>query len=363
MSRTTRWTAMMGAGVASLGLIAGSAAAQGTLGPPSGPMSILYTEQADVALLTDPSGPGPALVGDRGVFRQDPGYGGMLDPHGRDADFRVSKLSDHDLEDLSPEEMAELIISRSDNPEVPNTTGIVAIDEVGNSFNDGRVKKLFKWVTVRGKRYRIAAHNDIKVTRNGWKLIRRPSPLVPSVDRDSLGSRFSVAMTLLARTPHPAGGNYADRVHLYIAPAFGSSIAVGRGPHRHLGPDGKAHRATWRGVMPAVARAGGVWLQMYHYDGGSTKTMSAMLWRKLPTGFVNYAKRFRADPDRFHFVFSGATDIPKGAKRGCGNAMACQWDLARSTRAGRAVLSNGVAAYRTGELSATWRAEFNRTFS
>lgn len=362
MSRTARWTYMMGAGMASLALVAGNAAAQGTLGPPSGPMSILYTEQDDVAQLTDAAGPGPALIGDRGVFRQDPGYGGMLDPHGRDADFRIGKLSDHDLEDLTPEEMAELIIDRSDNPEVPNTTGIVAIDEVGNSFNDGRVKMGYKWVTVRGKRYRIAAHNDIKITKNGWKLIRRPSSKVPEVDPDSLGSRFSRAMVILSRTPHPAGGTYADRVHLYIAPAFGSSIGVGRGPHRHLGPDGKPHRATWRGVMPAVARAGGVWLQMYHYDGGSTKTMSAKLWRKVPAAFYGYAKRFRTDLDRIHFVFSGATNVPRGAK-GCGNAMACQWDLARSTRVGRAILSNGVAAYRTAELTATWRQEFNRTFS
>lgn len=363
MSRTTRWTSILGAGAASLALVAGTAAAQGTLGPPSGPMSILYTEQADVAGLTDPSGPGPALTGDRGVVRQDPGYGGMLDPHGRDADFRISKVSDHDLEDLAPEEMAELIISRSDNPEVPNTTGIVAVDEVGNSFNDGRVTLGYKWVTVRGKRYRIAAHNDIKITKTGWKLIKRPSALVPEVDPNSLGARFSAAMLILDKTPHPAGGSYADRVHLYIAPAFGSSIAVGRGVHRHLGNDGKPHRATWRGVMPGVARAGGVWLQMYHYDSRSTATMNAKLWRQLPAAFVGYAKRFRTPPSRIHFVFSGATNVPKGAPRGCGDAMACQWALARSTPAGRMVLSNGVAAYRTGPLSATFRAEFNSTFS
>ena len=64
-------------------------------------------------------------------------------------------------------------------------------------------------------------------------------------------------MRLLSERAHPAGGTYAERVHLYIAPAFSTSIALGRGVHHHLGNDGKPHRATWRGVMPALARAGG----------------------------------------------------------------------------------------------------------
>ena len=167
-------------------------------------------------------------------------------------------------------------------------------------------------------------------------------------------------MRLLDATPHPDGGSYADRIHLYIAPAFVSSVGLGRGPHRNLGPDGKPHRAAWRGVMPALARAGGIWLEMYHYDQRAVGAMSARLWREVPRGFSSYARRYGADAQRIHFMFSGARRAPAGAPRGCGDAMACQWALARSTPAGRAILANGAGAYRPGAMTASFRAEFNR---
>jgi hypothetical protein len=355
---------------AALGLLAATAlpaAAQdgGEVPPrnplPSGVMSVLYTANDETRVLTAPGGPGPALGGDRGVFRQDPGPGGVFDPHGRNGDFRIGKVNARDLVGLSAEEMAALIRRESDDPVVPNNTGLVAVDEIGNAFNDGRIRIEYRWVTVRGKRYRIASHNKIVLTRTGWKLVRGRAAL-PPVPPDSLGSRFSEAMRILAETPHPAGGSYAERVHVCIAPAFGSSVGVGRGPHRHLGPDGKPHRATWRGVMPGVARAGGIWIEMYHFDGRALGNMSAGLWRAIPQGFGNYAARFGADRSRMRFLMSGAPNIPAGAPRGCGNAMSCQWALARSTPAGRAILANGVGAYRTGAFSRTFRAEFNRTF-
>lgn len=326
---------------------------------PTGPMSVLYTSNEAARALTAPGGPGRPLSGDRGVYRQDPGPGGIFDPHGRNNDFRFGKVNARDLVGLSAQEMADLIRQESDHPGVPNNTGIVAIDELGNAFNDGRVRVQYRWVNVRGKRYRIAAHNRIVLTRNGWRLVHGRAPL-PTVSPDSLGSRFSAAMRILALTPHPAGGSYADRVHVYIAPAFATSVGVGRGPHRHLGPDGKPHRATWRGVMPGVARAGGIWIEMYHFDQRSLGTMSAALWRQVPQGFLSYARRYRADPSSVRFILSGATNVPAGAPAGCGNAMACQWALARSTPAGRRILANGVGAYRTASMSATFRAEFNR---
>ena len=326
---------------------------------PTGPMAILYAETRDVEALTDPRRPGAPITGDRRAFRQDRGPGGMLDPHGRNADFRIGKVNAREMEGLSGEEIAALIRRESDHPEIPNNTGLVAIDELGNGFNDGRVRIEYRVVNVRGKRYRIASHNRIVITRTGWKLVRGQAAL-PTVSPDSLGSRFSEAMRILAETPHVAGGTYADRVHVYIAPAFASSIGVGRGPHRHLGPDGKPHRATWRGVMPGVARAGGIWLEMYHFDRRNLGTMSAGLWRAIPQGFTSYARRFGADPQRIHFLLSGARNVPAGAPEGCGNAMSCQWALARSTPAGRAILANGVGVYRPEAFSATFRAEFNR---
>ena len=345
-----------------LGVVTGSAAAQERQPPRSGPMSILYADQRDVVALTSPSGPGRPLSGARGAVRQDPGVGGMLDPAGRDADHRISKVSDHDLVDLSAVEIADHIQRESDSPRIANTTGIVAIDEVGNPFNDGRVTTTYRWVNVRGKRIRVASHNRVVITPNGWRLVRGSAAL-PSLKPESLGARLSEAMRILASRAHPAGGTYADRVHIYVAPAFSTSIAGGRGPHRHLGNDGKPHRATWRGVMPALASAGGVWLQMYHYSGRSLGTMSAKTWRTVPTSFTAYGARFGLRRDRVHFMFGGATRIPVGAPRGCGDAMACQWVLAGATPAGRAVLANGPGAYRTGSLSTSWREQYNRVFT
>jgi hypothetical protein len=347
-----------------LAVLATTAAAYEQRNPlPQGPMSILYAEASEVQALTSPDGPGPPLSGARGVYRQDPGPGGLFDPDGRNDEYRIGKINAAALTSLSAEEMADLIRAESDSPRIPNTTGLVAIDEIGNLFNDGRVRTKYKVVNVRGKRYRIATHNRVVVTRLGWRLVRGKAPL-PVVLPGSRGSRLSEAMLLLAETPHPAGGSYADRVHIYVAPAFVTAIAVGRGPHRHLGQDGNPQRATWRGVMPAIARAGGVWLEMYHGNQGAlaVQTFSADIWRATPRSFSAYLKRFGGDPSRLHLMISGAANMPPGAPAGCESPMSCQWALARSTPAGRAMLANGVGVYRPGSMAASFRAEFNASF-
>jgi hypothetical protein len=331
-------------------------AAAAVPGAASARMSIIYDEQDAARVLTDPSGPGDPIDASRGAVRQDPGAGGIFDPAGRDAAHRIAKLPAGEIEGLSPEAMADRIQDEIDDPEIPNTSGLVAIDEIGNRWNDGRVRITYSFVKVRGKRIRVASGNRIVVTRRGWRLVKGAAAL-PRIDPSSAGARLSMAMRLLAARPHPAGGSYADRVHLYIAPAFSTSIAAGRGPHRHLGNDGKPHRATWRGVMPAVARAGGVWIEMYHHDGTLT-SMTAKEWRTVPRGFASYAARFGGRRERMHLLIGG-TPAPAGASR-CGEAMACQWTLAASTATGRALLANGPGAYRLGAQAAAWRAEYNR---
>lgn len=324
-------------------------------------MSILYDEQAPVRALTDPAGPGAPLTAERGAVRQDPGPGGIFDPQGRDDAFRIAKLSTSEIEDLSPEAMADRIQDEIDDPEQPNSSGLVAIDEIGNTFNDGRVRIMHSTKTVRGKRIRVSTTNRLVVTRNGYRIVRGPAPL-PVVSPASPGARLSVAMRLLSERAHPAGGTYAERVHLYIAPAFSTSIALGRGVHHHLGNDGKPHRATWRGVMPALARAGGVWIEMYHsYGGQGISPMTAREWRVVPRVFSAYASRFGADPGRFHLLMTAASSIPAGAA-GCTEPMACQWRLAASTPAGARLLANGPGAYRVGGQAGLWRQEFNRVF-
>jgi hypothetical protein len=325
-------------------------------------MSIFYDEADAVRVLTDPSGPGAPIGGDRGAFRQDPGAGGVFDPAGRDSAFRIAKISASEITDLSPEAMADRIQEEIDDPSIANTSGLVAIDELGNTFNDGRAKITYSWKSVRGKRIRVASHNRLVVTRNGYRIAKGAAPL-PVIDPASPGSKLSVAMELLASRPYPSGGSYAERVHLYIAPAFGTSIAAGRGPHRHLGNDGKPHRATWRGVMPALARAGGVWIEMYHHSvARGVHTMTAREWRTVPVAMSRYARRFGADTSRMHLLMSAAGTGPAGAS-GCGTPMACQWALAGSTREGAAILANGPGAYRLGAEAGAWRTEYNRVFA
>ena len=325
-------------------------------GAASARMSIFYDEQDAVRVLTDPSGLGAPIDASRGAVRQDPGAGGLFDPAGNDAAHRIAKLAAGEIEGLSPEAMADRIQEEIADPEIPNTSRLVAIDEIGNRWNDGKVPITYSFVRVRGKRIRVASGNKIVVTKRGWKLVKGAAAL-PRIDPASPGAKLSAAMDLLAARPYPGGGTYAERVHLYIAPAFSTSIAAGRGPHRHLGNDGKPHRATWRGVMPAVAQAGGVWIEMYHHDGTLT-SMTAKEWRTVPQGFASYAARFGGQAARMHLLIGG-TPAPAGSS-GCGEAMACQWALAGSTPTGQAMLVNGPGAYRLGSQAAAWRAEYNR---
>lgn len=324
-------------------------------------MSILYDEQAAVRALTDPSGPGAPITAERGAFRQDPGPGGIFDPQGRDDAYRIAKLSASEIEGLSPEAMADRIQDEIDDPEQPNTSGLVAIDEIGNRFNDGRVRITHQVKTVRGKRIRIASYNRLVVTKRGYRIERGPAPL-PVVSPSSPGARLAVAMEILAARPYPGGGSYAERVHMYVAPAFSTSIAFGRGPFHHLGNDGLPHRATWRGVMPALARAGGVWVEMYHsYSGSGVTAMTAREWRVVPRVFSSYAAASGVDPARIHLTFTADPAPPAGAS-GCGSPMACQWQLAAATPAGAQLLANGPGAYRVGAQAADWRIAFNRVF-
>ena len=41
--------------------------------------------------------------------------------------------------------MADRIQDEIDDPEYPNSSGLVAIDEIGNLWNDGRVRITYHW--------------------------------------------------------------------------------------------------------------------------------------------------------------------------------------------------------------------------
>lgn len=270
-----------------------------------------------------------------------------------DAAIRPETMTDEHIESLSADGMAATMRRAIDSARQPGfTPHVIAIDEIGNTFRDPRPRTTYKTVNVRGSQYRIASHNRIVVTRAGWRLIRSPpEPVEPGPEHP--GSRFSAAMAILADTPSPWGGSYAERVHLLIAPAMVTSIGAGRGRHFTLDRGrSRAIRAAWRGVMPGVARAGGVWLQMYH---GGRRSVSAHQWRRAPGRIAGYVARNGGDRKRVHLLFTSVPTAPAGISR-CGTPMACQWAAARASASTRAVAANGVGAYRLGGDTREWLA-------
>jgi hypothetical protein len=229
------------------------------------------------------------------------------------------------------------------------TSGLVAVDEIGNRFNDGPAPR----APVR----RFASRRAARAAG--------PPPPVPlrPVDPSSAGARFSAAMAILDAIPAPGGGSYASRVHVYAAPAMVTSIGTGLGPNHNLGRDGKPHFSTWRGVMPGLARAGGVWLEMYHGSPGrSASAFSAAEWRSGPKDVVAVLTAFRGNASRVHFLLT-ATGIPAGGPRAaCSTPMACTWALASRPGLNARILANGPGAYRVGAQAAEWVGQYNLRF-
>jgi hypothetical protein len=292
------------------------------------PLTLVYDISSVVQRLANPPS-GRALTPARGALRQDPGGGGMFAP-GDNSRYRVAKVSGAALEQMGAGGIAATLRREIALGSHGARSHLVAIDEIGGRFGDAPPAR----------------------PRRGQAL--RP------VDPASPGARFTAAMRAL-NTESPWGGTWASRVLVYLAPAVHTSIAAGRGPERNLGRDGKPHRRTWRGVMPGLALAGAVNLQMFHATGGTPRAFPAGRWRAVPGAFTRLFARHGGDPSRVHFIFT-ATDTPPGAPRSCGARMACQWRLAESTPMGRTVLANGPGLYRVGDQAGAWLREFNRRF-
>ena len=292
------------------------------------PLVLVYDTDAGVHALVNPAS-GPGLTPGRGALRQEPGPGGML-TGGDPTRFAVAKVSGADLEHMSPRAMASLLRARIRRGEHGAQAHLVTVDELGAPYADARPRRV-----VRGAR------------------LPRVSPRWP-------GSRFTQAMRLLDR-PSPYGGTWASRVHVYLAPAVHSAIGAGRGTHRNLGRDGKPHFQSWRGLMPGLALAGGVHLQMYHGAGANRFAFTATEWRTVPSAFVGLLGRYGGSASRVHFLFSDV-GAPAGAPASCGAPVACEWTLAEATPAGKTVLANGPGVYRIGAEADAWLVEYNKRF-
>ena len=313
-------------------------------------MSLLYDRDPAVQAIVTPADGQRGLGPDRGAHRQEKS-GGHLFGGPADAPFRVAKVNARELADLSAKAIAARLRAAIDHGcgAFGCASHLVSLDEAGASMSDGRPPK--------------AAPRRFASRAAARRAGRYPAVPLPPVDPDSPGARFSRAMAMLD-TRSPYGGTYASRVHVYIAPAMSTAIAVGRGPHHNLGRDGKPHFTTWRAVMPGLARAGGLWLEMYHGSPGSgTAAMTASEWYRVVPSFLSVSSRYGGGWEQLHFVFTGGTALPPGAPATCGpTAMTCSWSLASSTPANRRVLANGPGAYAVGGAASEWLANFNARF-
>ena len=322
------------------------------------PMSVVYSDEDSArTIFAEPNGISPA----HGLYRQDPGVGGVF----RDGfdHHRLAKVNGHQLAGMTVAEMVSTLTTAIDGGDdvYGGDSNIVMVDEIGNKFRDRRAKRCYKRVSIRGKRtVRIACQNRIKLTKNGWKLIKRKvkSPARPG--RSHPGSRLYRAMKELDAMPFGTEGeSYADRVHFYVAPALVTMVGVGRGPHFTFNRKATLNiRPGIRGVAPALARAGGVWLQMYHGNG---KAVSVKTWRLAAKRFDNYMRRHGGTRDRVHFMMSQTTGKPRGASCKGLTVMGCNWKLAKRGYNKRA-LRRGVGVWNAGDGAAEWRDRYKAFF-
>ena len=285
----------------------------------------LYSTDAAVERLvvSPPAGETPLSMA-RGAVRQEKStnhlFGGAADAPGR-----LSRVSSTQIKaqpnaaaiaDLLTRKVAEQRSGRCllDGADFGCASGIVTVDEIGNSFND----------------------------RNG----------------PDLAWRLSQAMVLLSRKSHPDGGNYAERIQFYMAPAFTSGIGKGLGRNNDLGRDGRPHFATWLKVFPALARAGAVHLEMYHFDRVERRryAFTTQEWVEGPRDVAHMLTRFGGGLHQIHFLVSPSESMPAGSATLCAgqDAMECQWTLATRSDLNARIAKNGVGLYRgDNDLSQT----------
>ena len=272
---------------------------------------------------------GPGLTPPRGALRQEPSGSNVLGEDAADNTYRIAKVRATQLVGRTASQMAQVIRGAIDHgcTEVIRgvlhnfgcTSHLVTIDEVSPTFSN------------------------------------------PATGGSGLtGRHLSQAMALLARTPSPWGTSYAARVGIYVDAGVSVSIDVGHGRNHNLNARGKPQYAAFTDLMPGLARAGALWLEMYQgvHVGAGTAPLTASEWRSLPGRFVGFLDSYGGSVAQVHYMFGNAG----GPTRSCANPQACVWSLAARAGTNRQVLVNGPGEYRLGSQAAAWLAEFNTDF-
>lgn len=237
----------------------------------------------------------------------------------------------------------------------------VAIDEIGNQFRDPKPVVEKRVLSCNGKVLgTFPSEFRLRCDRNGWKILRETIQ-PPAPPEESTGRDFSNAMAMLSRMDHKNGGTYADRVHVYLAPAFITSVANGRGAHFTQDRRGrKPVRAGWIGVAEGLALAGGVHIEMYRKPG---LPVNALEFARGPQRVANYLEnRFGGKRSRIHLALSKADAQPAGGGGLCGDLgpMACQVQLA-SRGANAEFFQNGLTLFRIDEQAGAFLAAYRAT--
>lgn len=289
----------------------------------AGATAVLYDMDDPVREIVQPLDGATGVTAATGALRQEPSTSGLFSAD--DDSARIGKVIEEDIHGLPADEIAAVLRDEIDAADGHQ----VAFDELTPFLADTRSP------VVRGGR-------------------------IPPVDPSSPAAQFAQALISLD-TPSPYGGTWASRVHVYIAPSVVWAIASGRGPDRNLGRDGKARVRTYRTVMTGLARVGAVWIEAYHAGALPFPTLTVSEWRAVPAAFTSEYQRAGGDASRLHLLMTGSDVFPAGKlPAACVTPMQCQWVMAESTPAGRALVANGVGAYRVGEHARAWLAEWQR---
>jgi hypothetical protein len=141
------------------------------------------------------------------------------------------------------------------------------------------------------------------------------------------GAALSSAMKLLDR-PSPWGGSYAERMQLYVdVDAF-------------LDLSRRQGAARWASVGPALAQAGGVWIETYRSTGpGRVGSLSRQQWIAGTQAIADVMRAFGGTTSRLHFLF-GPDPPPQGLAK------------ATATSLNRLVLCNGSGAFQMSSAEA-----------